>query len=139
MNIRRNLLLLFLYMAAASSLPSLYDDWDSQDLNSDSITSDGLGLSDIGLSDPQDSTNLYTIDEYPSISGDIALADPGFDGATTTTFQALTEDGLSGSNTGFDDGKFELAKDDICQDGYWNRCCNSGLCFWGMFIWIRLN
>lgn len=143
MDIRRNLLLLFLYIAAANSFPNLVDDWGSQNLNSDSIASSGLGFLDIGLSEPQDNTNFYfNDDESLSISGNPVLADPGVDGATISTFQDLTGDELSASIAGLDDGdatlsfpaidaKGELAMDDICPLGYWNRCCNGGACFWG--------
>lgn len=133
-------------MAAANSLPSLFDDSDNQVLNSDSSVSPGLGLSDIVSSEPEDFTNFYaTDDESPSISGEIALADPGLDGTTTSLFQDLTVDGLSGSTSLLGagdtlrslpaaDGSVELAMDDFCPLGYWNRCCQHGYCFWGMYV-----
>lgn len=146
MNVPRNLLLLFLSLAAVNSRPNFLDDWDNQIWSSDSIDSAELGLSDMGLSEPQDITNFYVTDDvFPSISGDTALADSGFDGVITNTFQGSTEDGLSGPISSFNDGDAlflfptngdtgELAMDDICPDGYWNRCCNGGYCFWGMFV-----
>lgn len=146
MDVRRNLLVLFLCIAAANSLPNLFNDWDSQELASDILASSEVGLPDLGWSEPQDNTNLFaTGDGYPSIIGDLALGDPGLDGVTTSPFQDLSEGALSKSTTPLEDGdtllslpatddKVELALDDICPLGHWNRCCYNGLCFWGMFV-----
>lgn len=147
MEIQRKLLLMFLCMAAANSLPSLFDDSDNQNLNSDSSVSPELGTVS---SEPPDFTNLYANDdEFPLISGNIALADPGLDGATSL-FQDLPAKDLSGSAAHLEDGdilrslpaadsSIELAMDDFCPLGYWNRCCHDGYCFWGMFVQVRLN
>ena len=151
MVVRRNLRLLFLYMAAANSLPNPFNDLESQNLYSDGIGSTKLDFLDMGLSEPQDSTNLYTkADQFPSISDGTALANPGLDWTTTSTYQGSTEDEWIGSIAGFDDSeptlsfptsdsKVELAMDDICPIGYWNRCCNFGYCFWGMYVETRRN
>ena len=133
-------------MAAANSLPSLFDDLDDQNVNSDSSVSPSLGLSDMVSSEPQDFIDLYaTDDEFPSISSNIALADPGLDGATTSLFQDLPGEALSGSATSLGDddilrslpaadGRVELAMDDYCPSNYSNHCCRDGYCFWGMFV-----
>ena len=147
MDVRRKFLLLFLCMIAANSLPSLFDDSNNNGLDSDSSVSSGLGLLDIESSEPQDFIDFYAINnEFPSISDDIVLADPGLDGVTKSSpFHDLTADGLSGLTTPLGEGdtlrslpvapgNVELAMDDFCPLGYWNRCCQFGYCFWGMFL-----
>lgn len=145
MDVRRNIFLLLLYMTAAKSLPNILNDWDSHILNSNSIAFSGSGFPDMDVSEPRDSS-IFDVsgDEFLSFNGDWSLAGPGFDGATSSTFQDLTEGGSSKSILGVDngnlmlsppvmDGMGELAMDDICTIGYWNRCCKDGNCFWGRF------
>lgn len=150
MEFRRKLLLLILCMTAANSLPNLFDDSDNNDLNSDSSFSPGLGLLDIGSSEPQDFTDFYATDnEFPSYSDNIVLADPGLDVVTTSSLQDPTADELSGLTTSLEygdtlrslpaaEGNVELAMDDFCPLGYWNRCCHHGYCFWGVSPRVQL-
>lgn len=132
-------------MTAAKSLPNILNDWDSQISNSDSIAFSGTGLLDMDLSEPK-GNSLFDVggDEFLSFNGDLSPAGPGFAEATSSIFQDLSEDESSISIASADSsnvnlsppvmyGMGELASDDICTIGYWNRCCHDGVCFWGRF------
>lgn len=114
-----NVILLLLFKVAANSLPNLLNDWDSQLLSSDGIAFDESGSQDIALSEPLD-TYLFdrSSDETSLIESEISplLPHSRFDGAISSVFQDSTE---AESSPTFD----------ICPLGYWNRCCNRGVCF----------
>ena len=142
---RRNIFLLLLYITAAKSLPNILNDWDSQISNPDSIAFSETGLLDMDVSQPQ-GNSLFDVggDEFLSFNGDLSPAGAGFAEAPSSIFQDLIEDESSISKPSVDssnlilsppvmNGMGELAKDDICPEGYWNRCCHDGVCFWGRF------
>lgn len=145
MHLGRNGLLPFLYITIANSFPNFLSSWDSQLSPLENIAFSGFDVPTLGASDSQDivssdsgADSLLSFNEDPLPNGS------GYDETTSPFLQDLDEttlkpsfadskdDGTTPSYSDMGD-KTELVMDDICNLGYWNRCCRDGVCYWGKF------